>query len=31
LALDKDPVQTQFSFINRWAIFRKMDERELEA
>lgn len=24
MALDKDPVQTQFSFINRWAIFRKI-------
>ena len=25
LSLDKDPVQTQFSFINRWAIFRKIE------
>ena len=24
LALNKDPVQTQFSFLNRWAIFKKI-------
>jgi SAM-dependent methyltransferase len=30
-ALDKDPVQTQFSFLNRWVIFRKMEEREIVA
>jgi len=29
MILDKDPVQTRFSFINRWAIFRKMDQREM--
>lgn len=29
LSLSKDPVQTQFSFLNRWVIFRKMDLSEL--
>ena len=24
LALEKDPVQTKFSFLNRWAVFKKM-------
>ena len=24
LALNKDPIQTQFSFLNRWAVFKKI-------
>jgi hypothetical protein len=26
LALDKDPIQTRFSFLNRWVIFRQTRE-----
>lgn len=29
LALQSDPVQKQFSFLNRWVIFRKMDSAEI--
>ena len=29
-SLDKDPEQTRFSFLNRWAIFRKMEDREIQ-
>jgi hypothetical protein len=31
LSLKDDPVQTQFSFLNRWVIFRKMDASEMVA
>jgi hypothetical protein len=24
LALENDPIQTQFSFLNRWVIFKKI-------
>ena len=24
LSLEKDPIQTQFSFLNRWVIFKKV-------
>lgn len=30
-SLDQDPEQTRFSFLNRWAIFRKMEEREIQS
>jgi hypothetical protein len=29
MALHKDQIQTEFSFLNRWVIFRKMDPAEL--
>jgi hypothetical protein len=29
VSLSKDPVQTQFSFLNKWVIFRKIDLSEI--